>query len=111
MQKLIRAAMGTNNVDTCARVCHSPTGYGLKNTLGESAGTQAFDSVVQADVVMIIGANPTEGHPVFGSQLKRRLREGAQADHRRPARRPPWCAPRTSRRTCTCSCSRGPTWR
>ena len=77
VQKLIRAAMGTNNVDTCARVCHSPTGYGLKNTLGESAGTQAFDSVLQADVVMIIGANPTEGHPVFGSQLKRRLREGA----------------------------------
>jgi formate dehydrogenase major subunit len=78
VQKLIRAAMGTNNVDTCARVCHSPTGYGLKNTLGESAGTQAFDSVLQADVVMIIGANPTEGHPVFGSQLKRRLREGAK---------------------------------
>jgi len=77
VQKLIRAAMGTNNVDTCARVCHSPTGYGLKNTLGESAGTQAFDSVLQADVIMIIGANPTEGHPVFGSQLKRRLREGA----------------------------------
>ena len=78
VQKLIRAAMGTNNVDTCARVCHSPTGYGLKNTLGESAGTQAFDSVMQADVVMIVGANPTEGHPVFGSQLKRRLRQGAK---------------------------------
>jgi len=88
VQKLIRAAMGTNNVDTCARVCHSPTGYGLKNTLGESAGTQAFDSVMQADVVMIIGANPTEGHPVFGSQLKRRLREGAKliiADPRQTA--------------------------
>jgi formate dehydrogenase major subunit len=78
VQKLVRAAFGTNNVDTCARVCHSPTGYGLKNTLGESAGTQAFDSVMQADVVMIIGANPSEGHPVFGSQLKRRLREGAK---------------------------------
>jgi formate dehydrogenase major subunit len=78
VQKLVRAAFGTNNVDTCARVCHSPTGYGLKNTLGESAGTQAFDSVMQADVVMIIGANPSEGHPVFGSQLKRRLRQGAK---------------------------------
>src|SRR5205814_874035 len=54
VQKLVRAAFGTNNVDTCARVCHSPTGYGLKNTLGESAGTQAFDSVMKADVVMII---------------------------------------------------------
>jgi len=78
VQKLVRAAFGTNNVDTCARVCHSPTGYGLKNTLGESAGTQAFDSVLQADVIMIIGANPSEGHPVFGSQLKRRLRQGAK---------------------------------
>src|ERR1700724_419029 len=78
VQKLVRAAFGTNNVDTCARVCHSPTGYGLKNTLGESAGTQAFDSVMKADVILIIGANPTDGHPVFASQLKRRLRQGAQ---------------------------------
>jgi formate dehydrogenase major subunit len=78
VQKLVRAAFGTNNVDTCARVCHSPTGYGLKSTLGESAGTQEFRSVMQADVVLLIGANPTEGHPVFGSQLKRRLREGAK---------------------------------
>src|SRR5246500_4895403 len=78
VQKLVRAAFGTNNVDTCARVCHSPTGYGLKNTLGESAGTQAFDSVMKADAVLIIGANPTDGHPVFASQLKRRLRQGAK---------------------------------
>src|SRR6202163_185940 len=78
VQKLVRAAFGTNNVDTCARVCHSPTGYGLKNTLGESAGTQAFDSVMKADVILIIGANPTDGHPVFASQMKRRLRQGAK---------------------------------
>ncbi len=78
VQKLVRAAFGTNNVDTCARVCHSPTGYGLKNTLGESAGTQAFSSVMESDVIVIIGANPTDAHPVFGSQLKRRLREGAK---------------------------------
>ena len=78
VQKLIRAAFGTNNVDTCARVCHSPTGYGLKNTIGESAGTQAFDSVKYADVIVVIGANPTDGHPVFGSQMKRRLRQGAK---------------------------------
>ena len=78
VQKLVRAAFGNNNIDTGARVCHSPTGYGLKNTLGESAGTQAFDSVMNADVVMIIGANPTDGHPVFASQLKRRLRQGAK---------------------------------
>jgi len=78
VQKLVRAAFGNNNVDTCARVCHSPTGYGLKSTIGESAGTQAFDSVMKADVVLIVGANPTEGHPVFASQLKRRLRQGAK---------------------------------
>jgi formate dehydrogenase major subunit len=78
VQKLIRAGLGVNNVDTCARVCHSPTGYGLKQTLGESAGTQTFDSVMKADVIMVMGANPTDGHPVFASQMKRRLREGAK---------------------------------
>ena len=78
VQKLVRAAFGNNNVDTCARVCHSPTGYGLKVTLGESAGTQTFDSVLKSDVIMVIGANPTDGHPVFASQMKRRLREGAK---------------------------------
>ncbi len=78
VQKLIRAGFGNNNVDTCARVCHSPTGYGLKATLGESAGTQDFESVDHSDVIVVIGANPTQGHPVFGSRLKRRVREGAK---------------------------------
>ncbi len=78
VQKFVRAAFGNNNVDTCARVCHSPTGYGLKSTLGESAGTQDFDSIRETDVVFVIGANPTDGHPVFGSMMKRRLREGAK---------------------------------
>ncbi|CFB63071.1 formate dehydrogenase subunit alpha [Pandoraea apista] len=78
VQKLVRAAFGNNNVDTCARVCHSPTGYGLKATLGESAGTQTFKSVEQSDVILVMGANPTDGHPVFGSRMKRRLREGAK---------------------------------
>jgi formate dehydrogenase major subunit len=78
VQKLIRTAFGNNNTDTCARVCHSPTGYGLKQTLGESAGTQTFDSVMQADCVLVMGANPTDAHPVFGSLLRRRLREGAR---------------------------------
>ncbi|WP_338778106.1 formate dehydrogenase subunit alpha [Streptomyces sp. DG1A-41] len=78
VQKMVRAAFGNNNVDTCARVCHSPTGYGLKQTFGESAGTQDFRSVAKADVIMVIGANPTDGHPVFGSRMKRRLREGAK---------------------------------
>ncbi len=78
VQKLVRAAFGNNNVDTCARVCHSPTGYGLKQTLGESAGTQTFKSVEKSDVIMVIGANPTDGHPVFASRMKKRLREGAR---------------------------------
>ncbi|MFT8244193.1 formate dehydrogenase subunit alpha [Roseomonas sp. BN140053] len=86
VQKLIRGAFGNNNVDTCARVCHSPTGYGLKATLGTSAGTQDFASVSEADVILVIGANPTDGHPVFASRMKKRLREGARlivADPRR----------------------------
>jgi formate dehydrogenase major subunit len=78
VQKLVRAAFGNNNVDTCARVCHSPTGYGLKQTLGESAGTQTFKSVELADVIVVIGANPSDAHPVFASRLKRRVRDGAQ---------------------------------
>ena len=86
VQKLVRAGFGNNNVDTCARVCHSPTGYGLRQTMGESAGTQTFDSIMRADVIFVIGANPTDGHPVFASQMKRRLRQGARlivADPRR----------------------------
>ena len=78
VQKLIRAGFGNNNVDTCARVCHSPTGYGLKTAFGTSAGTQDFDSVEETDVVLLIGANPTDGHPVFASRLKKRLRQGAR---------------------------------
>nr|MBA3897970.1 molybdopterin-dependent oxidoreductase [Sphingomonadaceae bacterium] len=78
VQKLIRQGFGNNNVDTCARVCHSPTGYGLKTTFGTSAGTQDFDSVMLSDVILVIGANPTDGHPVFASRMKQRLRQGAR---------------------------------
>jgi len=74
VQKLVRAAFGTNNVDTCARVCHSPTGYGLGQTFGTSAGTQTFKSVEHADVIVVIGANPSDAHPVFASRMKKRLR-------------------------------------
>jgi formate dehydrogenase major subunit len=78
VQKMIRAVFGNNNTDTCARVCHSPTGFGLRNAFGTSAGTQDFDSVEDTDVVIVIGANPTDGHPVFASRLKKRLRQGAK---------------------------------
>ncbi len=78
VQKLIRTGFRNNNVDTCARVCHSPTGFGLKTTFGTSAGTQDFDSVEHTDVMMVIGANPTDAHPVFASRMKQRLRKGAK---------------------------------
>ena len=78
VQKMVRAAFGNNNIDTCARVCHSPTGYGLNHAFGTSAGTQDFKSVEQADVLLVIGANPTDAHPVFASRMKKRLREGAR---------------------------------
>jgi formate dehydrogenase major subunit len=86
VQKMVRGALRNNNIDTCARVCHAPTGYGLKATFGTSAGTQDFRSVAKADVILVIGANPTDGHPVFASRMKRRLRQGAKlivADPRR----------------------------
>jgi len=78
VQKMIRAAFRNNNVDTCARVCHSPTGYGLSKTFGTSAGTQDFKSVDASDVLLLIGANPTDAHPVFGSRMKKAMRNGAK---------------------------------
>ncbi len=77
VMKMIRAGFGVNNVDTCARVCHSPTGYGLKTTFGTSAGTQNFKSVEKSDAILVVGANPPDAHPVFASRMKKRLREGA----------------------------------
>jgi formate dehydrogenase major subunit len=76
--KLVRAVMGNNNIDNCARICHSPTQFGLSATVGAGAASQHFDSILQADVIMVVGANPTEGHPVFGSTMKRRIRQGAK---------------------------------
>src|SRR5690606_7639580 len=78
VQKLIRQGFGNNNVDTCARVCHSPTGYGLGQAFGTSAGTQDFDSVEDSDVIVVIGANPSAAHPVFASRMKKRIRQGAK---------------------------------
>ncbi|CAM5775668.1 formate dehydrogenase subunit alpha [Mesorhizobium amorphae] len=78
VQKLVRQGFRNNNVDTCARVCHSPTGYGLGQTYGTSAGTQDFDSVEDSDVIMVIGANPSAAHPVFASRMKKRIRQGAK---------------------------------
>ncbi|HWU01590.1 MAG TPA: formate dehydrogenase subunit alpha [Novosphingobium sp.] len=78
VQKIVRGGFGSNNVDTCARVCHSPTGYGLKTTFGTSAGTQDFDSIEDVDTFLLIGCNPTDGHPVVASRMKKRIRAGAR---------------------------------
>ncbi len=78
MQKFARVALRNNNIDNCSRICHSPTQFGLSATLGAGAASQHFDSVLQADVVLVVGANPTEGHPVFGSMMKRAVRRGAK---------------------------------
>ena len=77
-QKFARAVLGNNNIDNCARICHSPTQFGLSATVGWGAASQHFDSILQADVILVVGANPTEGHPVFGSLMKRRIRKGAK---------------------------------
>jgi formate dehydrogenase major subunit len=109
VQKLARAVFGNNNTDTCARVCHSPTGYGLGQTFGTSAGTQDFDSVEHTDVVVVIGANPTDGHPVFASRLKKRLRAGAKLIVIDPRRIDLVRSPHVRRRI-TCPCAPARTW-
>ena len=78
MQKFARVALRNNNIDNCSRICHSPTQFGLSATLGAGAASQHFDSILQSDVVLVVGANPTEGHPVFGSMMKRAIRRGAR---------------------------------
>ena len=103
VQKLVRAAFNNNNVDTCARVCHSPTGYGLKQTFGEAAGTQDFKSVDKTDVMLVIGANPTDAHPVFGFAHEEASARRRQADRHRSAPHRPCDIRRTSRRTTICS--------
>jgi formate dehydrogenase major subunit len=70
MQRLMRAAVGTNNIDNCSRVCHSPTSYALRKSFGLSGATGCFDDIEAADAAIIIGANPTEGHPVVGARIK-----------------------------------------
>ncbi len=70
MQKFIRAVMGTNNIDSCARVCHSPTALGMQRTFGTGAATNSIKDIKKTDCILVIGANPTDGHPVTGAKLK-----------------------------------------
>ncbi|MDD6256189.1 MAG: formate dehydrogenase subunit alpha [Methanobrevibacter boviskoreani] len=70
-QKFARVAVGTHNVDHCARICHGPTVAGLANTFGSGAMTNGFDSIEQSDYIIVIGANSMEAHPLFGRKLIR----------------------------------------
>jgi len=75
-QKMIRAAIGTNSVDCCARICHSPTAWGLQQTFGTGAATNSTDDIYHADLFLVIGANPTNAHPVTGSKIKQQAMKG-----------------------------------
>lgn len=70
MQKFVRTVIGTNNIDGCARVCHSPTALGMQRTYGTGAATNSIDDIKDTNCIMVIGANPTDAHPVTGAKLK-----------------------------------------
>ncbi|HOP21823.1 MAG TPA: formate dehydrogenase subunit alpha [Gammaproteobacteria bacterium] len=70
MQKFMRTVVGNNNIDCCARVCHSPTALGMQNTFGTGAATNSIEDIKHTDCILVIGANPTESHPVTGAKLK-----------------------------------------
>lgn len=76
MQKFIRAVIGTNNIDSCARVCHSPTALGMQRTFGTGAATNSIIDLKYTDLIMVIGANPTDAHPVTGAKLKQFAMKG-----------------------------------
>jgi len=75
-QKMIRAVIGTNNIDCCARICHSPTALGLQKAFGTGAATNSADDIYHADLFLIIGANPTNAHPVTGAKIKQQVMKG-----------------------------------
>ncbi|MEK2478635.1 MULTISPECIES: formate dehydrogenase subunit alpha [Streptomyces] len=78
VQKFLRVAIGTNNVDNCSRLCHSPSAAGLTASFGLPGGTDSFDDVERADCVLVVGANPVESHPVVGARLLQRALRGAR---------------------------------
>ncbi len=86
MQRLMRAAIGTHNIDNCSRVCHSPTSFALRKSFGLSGATGSFDDIEAAEVALLIGVNPTQGHPVVGARIKQAAIRGLKlitADPRR----------------------------
>src|ERR1044071_3756980 len=76
MQRLMRAAIGTHNIDNCSRVCHSPTSWAMRQSLGLSGATGSLADIEAADAAIVIGANPTEGHPVVGARIKQATLRG-----------------------------------
>ena len=76
MQKFMRAVVGTNNIDCCARVCHSPTALGMQRTFGTGAATNSIDDLYETNCVLLIGANPTDAHPVTGARIKQVVMKG-----------------------------------
>lgn len=76
MQKFIRAVIGTNNIDCCARVCHSPTALGMQKSFGIGAATNSIEEIKDTDCILVIGANPTDAHPVTGSKVKQHAMKG-----------------------------------
>lgn len=78
LQKFARVVLGTNNIDNCARVCHSPSAFALGEALGTGAGTNSFEDIEQSEVLLLVGANPTEAHPVLGARIKRAVHNGCR---------------------------------
>src|ERR1700744_412721 len=78
MQRLIRAAIGTNNIDNCSRVCHSPTSFAMRKSFGLSGATGSFSDIDHAEVAVLIGVNPTQGHPVVGARIKQAALKGCK---------------------------------
>lgn len=76
MQKFIRAVVGTNNIDCCARVCHSPTALGMQRAFGTGAATNSIEDLEHTDCILVVGANPTDAHPVTGAKIKQKLMKG-----------------------------------
>ncbi|MCB0553049.1 MAG: formate dehydrogenase subunit alpha [Phaeodactylibacter sp.] len=76
MQKFIRAVIGTNNIDGCARICHAPTALGMQRTFGTGAATNSIADLQYTDCILVVGANPTTAHPVTGARIKQQAMKG-----------------------------------
>jgi formate dehydrogenase major subunit len=78
LQKLFRSRLGTNNVDCCARVCHASTAHALRMATGTGAASACYDDIESARLIVVVGANPTEAHPVLGARIVQAVRRGAR---------------------------------